>query len=69
MNKSKVKANIIIGFGGQLCILVLGIIVPRVLLTNYGSDVTGLLSTVTPNFYIYGSFGSRNWTSCSKCII
>lgn len=50
MNKSKVKANIIIGFGGQLCILVLGIIVPRVLLTNYGSDVTGLLSTVTQIF-------------------
>lgn len=50
MNKTKVYKNVITGFGGQCIILVLGIIVPRILLTNYGSDTNGLLSTITQIF-------------------
>ena len=48
--KDNVEKNIIVGFGGQLIILVLGIIVPRIMLTNYGSDVNGLISTITQIF-------------------
>lgn len=48
--KGKLYKNVIWGFGGQAVILVLGIIVPRVMLTNYGSDVNGLVSTVTQIF-------------------
>lgn len=50
MNKTKVYKNVITGFGGQCIILVLGIIVPRILLTNYGSDTNGLLNTITQIF-------------------
>lgn len=50
MNKIMVYKNVITGFGGQCIILVLGIIVPRILLTNYGSDTNGLLSTITQIF-------------------
>ena len=49
MKRTLVK-NIVVGFGGQIVVLVLGIIVPRVLITNYGSDVNGLISTVTQIF-------------------
>ena len=48
--KSKLAKNIVTGFGGQLIAIVLGLIVPRLLITNYGSDVNGLLSTVTQIF-------------------
>lgn len=48
--KGKLYKNVIWGFGGQAVILILGIIVPRVMLTNYGSDVNGLVSTVTQIF-------------------
>lgn len=50
MNKIMVYKNVITGFGGQCIVLVLGIIVPRILLTNYGSDTNGLLSTITQIF-------------------
>lgn len=44
--KSKLIKNILWGFGGQLVIIVLGIIVPRIMITSYGSDTNGLLSTI-----------------------
>lgn len=50
MNQSKIKKNIVIGFGGQLLIIILGIIVPRIMLKNYGSDINGLLGTITQIF-------------------
>lgn len=50
MNRSKFTKNVIIGFGGQLLIIILGIIVPRIMLTSYGSDVNGLLGTITQIF-------------------
>lgn len=48
--KSKLFKNVITGFGGQLIVIILGIIVPRLFITNYGSDVNGLLSTITQIF-------------------
>ena len=50
MSKKKVLINAITGFGGQFIILILGLIVPRVMLTSYGSDVNGLISTITQLF-------------------
>ncbi len=49
-NKRNFKKNVIVGFGGQLIIIVLGIIIPRVMITNYGSDINGLVSTITQIF-------------------
>ena len=50
MKTEKAMKNILFGFGGQLIIVVLGIIVPRIMITNYGSDVNGLLSTISQIF-------------------
>lgn len=46
----KVEYNIIFGFGGQLIIIILGLIVPRLMITNYGSDTNGLTNTLTQIF-------------------
>jgi O-antigen/teichoic acid export membrane protein len=48
--KSKILKNIITSFGGQFIIIVLGLIIPRLLISSYGSDVNGLLSTITQIF-------------------
>ena len=48
--KKKLTKNIVISFCGQLFVLILGIIIPRVLIINYGSDINGLISTVTQIF-------------------
>lgn len=50
MDKLKIKKNIIVGLGGQTIAIVLGIIIPRIFITSYGSDVNGLLSTITQIF-------------------
>lgn len=49
MNNKLIK-NIIFGFGGQLVVLALGIIMPRIMLMSYGSDANGLISTITQIF-------------------
>lgn len=48
--KSKLFRNVITGFGGQFIAIVLGLIVPRLFISTYGSDMNGLLSTVTQIF-------------------
>ena len=48
----KIKKNLIIGTLGQLIALVLGILLPKLVITSYGSEVNGLLSSVT-NIYAY----------------
>ena len=50
MLKSKFVKNVLFGFGGQAVILILGIFVPRIMIKSYGSDVNGLLNTVTQIF-------------------
>lgn len=40
-------ANLIWGFGTQMILMLLGIVVPRLILLNYGSESNGLLNTVT----------------------
>lgn len=48
----KIKKNLIIGMLGQLVTLVLGVLLPKMVITSYGSEVNGLLSSVT-NIYAY----------------
>ena len=46
--------NIVFGFGTQIIILAMGIIVPRLILVGYGSETNGLLNTVKQIYnYIY----------------
>ena len=48
--KKKLGKNVISSFAGQLLILMLGILLPRFVLTTYGSDANGLLATITQIF-------------------
>ena len=50
MNKSRFVKNTLFGFGGQALLLILGIVVPRIMITSYGSDVNGLLTTISQIF-------------------
>lgn len=50
LNNRNLIKNVIWGFGGQLLVIILGIIVPRIMIANYGSDVNGLLGTVSQIF-------------------
>ncbi len=50
----KIKKNIFFGLFSQLLIFAFGLIVPRLILTSYGSEVNGLLSTVTQIFIYVG---------------
>ena len=43
----KIKKNLIWGIASELLTIILGILVPRLVLTNYGSEVNGLLGSVT----------------------
>ncbi len=44
--RSGVVKNVLFGFGGEAIIMILGIVVPRIMITSYGSDVNGLLNTI-----------------------
>lgn len=50
MNKSRVYKNVATGFGGQLIAIILGFFIPRLFISSYGSDVNGLISTITQIF-------------------
>lgn len=39
--------NVVYGFLGQVVIICLGIVIPRLVLVSYGSEVNGLLNSVT----------------------
>lgn len=46
-NRKKVRKNLVVGFGSQVLTVLLGVIVPRLVITSYGSEINGLLSSVT----------------------
>lgn len=48
-NKNIIK-NAMSGFGGQLIVIILGIIIPRIMISKYGSDINGLVATTTQIF-------------------
>ncbi len=49
-NKGKIFKNIFFGFGSKLITLVLGFVVPRLFIISFGSEINGLVSTVTQIF-------------------
>lgn len=51
-DNKKIKLNLIVGICGQVVTLLLGVLVPRFILKGYGSEINGLLSSVT-NIYAY----------------
>ena len=51
MKKGKLATiNIFIGFFSQFIILALGLIIPKIIINNYGSDTNGLTNTITQIF-------------------
>ena len=50
--KKKILYNIMSGVGGKIIVMVLSFIVPRLMLTNYGSEINGLFTTLS-NIYSY----------------
>ncbi len=46
-NTKKISLNLALGVASELLTILLGIIVPRLVLTSYGSEINGLLSSVT----------------------
>lgn len=47
---SLVAKNIIYGFGSKFIILILGVVIPRIVIISYGSEINGFLSTITQIF-------------------
>ena len=50
MRKKDFIYNVLTGFGGQLIAIMLGLVVPRIMITSYGSDANGLVSTLAQIF-------------------
>ena len=48
----KIEKNLILGFVSQLLTIALGIVLPRLTLTSYGSEVNGLVNSIS-NIYAY----------------
>ena len=46
----KILKNLVAGFGSQLIILAMGIILPRFILISFGSEVNGVATTITQIF-------------------
>ena len=49
-----IKRNVIFGIFNQILIFTIGLIVPRFILTSYGSEINGLLTTVIQIFTYVG---------------
>ncbi len=50
MSSSKLGKNVTVGIGGQILVMLLGFVLPRVMIAGYGSDVNGLLGTISQIF-------------------
>lgn len=46
MKKKRALYNLAIGMGSKIVLMVLGFIIPKIFIENYGSDVNGLLSSI-----------------------
>ena len=44
---NRVSKNLIFGFGTKLATMALSFLIPRLFITSYGSEVNGLLATIT----------------------
>lgn len=49
-NRKKVKNNLLYGFAGQIIMVVVSIVLPRLIIVSFGSDMNGLVSSITQIF-------------------
>lgn len=69
MQKSqKIKYNLIVGFGGQILTIALGILLPRLVLTNYGSEVNGLINSVVQIYTYIGLLEAGIGTATAQAL-
>lgn len=50
MKNKQASFNLILSIGSSIIILVMGLVIPRLILVNYGSDVNGFIGTLTQIF-------------------
>lgn len=48
--RKRIAYNVISGIGGQVLIIILGFMIPRLFLVNFGSEVNGIVSTINQIF-------------------
>ena len=60
--------NILFGLGSQLVIMALGFVVPRLMMTNYGSEVNGLFSTINTIYVCLGLVEAGIGTSALQAL-
>ncbi len=63
MRSKKAILNIITSLLLQVVVLICGFIVPKLIITNFGSDVNGLISSITQFLAYISLLESRNRTS------
>jgi O-antigen/teichoic acid export membrane protein len=52
MKKKKIVYNFLVGILGQIITILLGLILPKFFITSFGSEVNGLVASVT-QIYVY----------------
>ena len=69
MNKGK-RIIKIFGYGviSQVVTLLLGIIIPKLMIVSYGSEVNGLLSSIRQVFVYVALLGGWNWNCLSSSL-
>lgn len=63
MRSKKAILNIITSLLLQVVVLICGFIVPKLIITNFGSDVNGLISSITQFLAYISLLESRNRAS------
>lgn len=63
MRSKKAILNIITSLLLQVVVLICGFIVPKLIITNFGSNVNGLISSITQFLAYISLLESRNRTS------
>lgn len=69
MRSKKALKNIISSLLLQLVTVICGLILPRAIIGKYGSNVNGLISSITQFLTYITLLESRNWTSYKISLI
>ena len=49
-SRNKIRDNLLYGFTGQIIILIVSIVIPRLIIVSFGSDMNGLVSSISQIF-------------------
>ena len=69
MRSKKAIKNIIVSLFQQIVTIICGLILPRAIIGTYGSNVNGLISSITQFLGYITLLESRNWSSNKICLI